>query len=105
MSKSVLLVGDGPRRPAVAERAHEHGFQVITSTDGVFDRVIATGGSASVEEAAAMVFIGGWVFGGEDGGSGGQAVAQGVERRTLLAGCGSRTGGMLGIGAVNDWCS
>lgn len=54
MAKSVLLVGDGPRRPAVTERAHELDLAVTTSTDGVFDGVIATGGSSSVEEAAAI---------------------------------------------------
>jgi hypothetical protein len=52
-----------------------------------------SGGLVFVEEAAAMVGVGGRVFGGEDGGSGGQAVAQGVEGRTLLAGGGARTGG------------
>ena len=57
-------------------------------------------GLVFVEEAAAMVFIGGRVFGGEDGGSGRQAVAQSVERRTLLAGWGARTGGVLRIRAV-----
>lgn len=50
----MLLVGDGPRRPAVAERAHELGFLVTGSVDDAFDGVIATGGSASVEEAAAI---------------------------------------------------
>jgi cysteine synthase A len=54
VAKTVLLVGDGPRRPAVAERAHALGLGVTTSTDGAFDGVIATGSSASVEEAAAI---------------------------------------------------
>ena len=58
------------------------------------------GGLIFVEELAAMFLIGGWVFGGEDGGRGGQAVAEGVLRGTLLSGCGARTGGMLGVGAV-----
>jgi len=40
-----------------------------------------------------MVFIGGRVW--EYGGIGCQSVAEGVERRTLLAGLGARTGGML----------
>src|ERR1700690_939228 len=46
-----------------------------------------------VEELVAMGFKGRWVFGGKEGGSGGQAVAQGVLRRTLLARFGARTGG------------
>jgi hypothetical protein len=59
-----------------------------------------SGGLVFVEEAAAMGVEGGLVFGGEDGGSGRQAVAQGVERRTLLAGWGTGTGGVLGVAAV-----
>jgi hypothetical protein len=58
-----------------------------------------SGGLIFVEEAAAMVCIGGWVFGGEDGRGGRQAVAQGVERRTLLAGRGARTGGVQRVRA------
>jgi hypothetical protein len=58
------------------------------------------GGLIFVEELAAMVFKGGWIFGRKDGGCGGQPVAQRVQRGTLLAGFGARTGGMLGIGAV-----
>jgi biotin carboxylase len=54
VAKTVLLVGDGPRRPAVAERAAALGLGITTSTDGAFDGVIATGGSASVEQAAAI---------------------------------------------------
>lgn len=60
-----------------------------------------SGGLVFVEEAAAMVFVGGAVFGGEDGGGGGQAVAEGVERGTLLTGWGARAGGVLGVGAVD----
>lgn len=52
------------------------------------------GGLVFVEEAAAMVFEGGRVFGGEEGGSGGEAMAQCVERGTLFvdwcAGAGGR---------------
>jgi hypothetical protein len=53
-----------------------------------------------------------WVFGGEDGRAGRQAMAQRVERRALFTGFGARTGGMLGVGAVDggaidgsDWGS
>src|ERR1700722_382880 len=48
-------------------------------------------GSIFIEEAAAMGIERRWVFGGEDGGGGRQAMAQGVERRTLLAGIGARS--------------
>ena len=58
------------------------------------------GGLVLVAKAAAMGFVGGRVLGGEDGGGGGEAVAQGVERGTLLAGWGARAGGALGVGAV-----
>jgi hypothetical protein len=64
-------------------------------------RLGGSGGVVFVEEAAAMGFEEGRVFGGEDRGSSGQAVTQGVERGTLLAGCCARTGGMLGIGAID----
>jgi len=59
-----------------------------------------SGGLVFVEKAAAMGVVGGPVFGGEDGGGGRQAMAQGVERRTLLAGWGARTGGAQRIRAV-----
>jgi hypothetical protein len=59
------------------------------------------GGLVFVEELATMGFIRGWVFRGQDGGAGRQAMAQRVERRTLLAGFGARTGGVLGIGAID----
>ncbi len=58
------------------------------------------GGLIFVAEAAAMVFVGGAIFGGEDGGGGGESVAEGVEGGTALAGVGARAGGMLGIFAI-----
>lgn len=42
----------------------------------------------------------GRVLRGEDGGAGGEAMAQRVERRALLAGLGARAGGELGIGPI-----
>ena len=42
----------------------------------------------------------GRILGGEDGGAGGESVAQGIERRSLFAGWGARTGGVLGIGSI-----
>ena len=45
-----------------------------------------------VEEAAAVVFVGGPVFGGEDGGSGRQPMGEGILRRALFAGGGARSG-------------
>jgi len=38
-----------------------------------------SGGLVFVEELAAMGFVGGWIFGGQDDGLGGEAVADGVE--------------------------
>src|SRR5271154_6368318 len=49
-----------------------------------------------VEEAAAVVFVGGPVFGGEDGGSGRQPVGEGILGRTLFAGGGAGAGGFGG---------
>jgi len=59
------------------------------------------GGFEVVVKLAAVVLVGGCVFGGEDRGLSGKAVAQSVERRTLFAGIGARAGGMLGIGAID----
>jgi hypothetical protein len=59
-----------------------------------------SGGLVFVEEAAARVRVSGGVFGREDGGSGREAVAQGVERRTLLAGGRAGTGRELRIRTV-----
>ncbi len=59
-----------------------------------------SGGLIFIEEAAAMGVVGGRVFGGEDGGGGGQAVAQGVAGGTLFAGCGTGAGGVLAVGAI-----
>jgi hypothetical protein len=84
--------------------AREHfGFEQrdsIEAPGGIGDfydelRFGGSGGLVLVEEAAAMVGVGGRVFGREDGGGGRQSVAQGVERGTLLAGCGAGTGGLL----------
>jgi hypothetical protein len=54
-----------------------------------------SGGLVFVEEAAAMCVERCMVFGGEHCGSGCQAMAQGVERRTPLAGVSAGTGGIL----------
>ena len=61
-----------------------------------------SGGFVFIQEAAAVIFIGGGVLGGEDRRSGGQAVPESVHGRTLFAGVGARTGGVLGIFAVDD---
>ena len=58
-----------------------------------------SGGSIFIEEAAPVGIERCRVFGGEDGRGGRQAVAQGVERRTLLAGRGARTGGVQRVRA------
>ena len=53
------------------------------------------------EELAAVVFVGGLVLRGEDGGAGGESVAESVERRTLFAGVGARAGGFLSVDLVD----
>ena len=47
-----------------------------------------------------MVLVGLGVLGGQDGGAAGEAVAQGIERGTLLAGFGARAGGVERVGAI-----
>ena len=49
-----------------------------------------------VVKLAAVELVGGEVLGGEDGGGGGQAVGEGVLGRTLFAGGGTGTGGVVG---------
>jgi hypothetical protein len=52
-------------------------------------------------ELSVVLLVGGWVFGGEDGGAGRESMSESVERRTLFAGFGSRAGGMLRIRAID----
>jgi len=59
-----------------------------------------SGGLVFVGELAAVLLVGGRIFGGQDRGVGGEAVAERVLRRTLFAGAGARAGGVLGVGAV-----
>ena len=54
-----------------------------------------------VEETAAVLIKGGAIFGGQDGGTSGQAVPERVERRTLFAGFGAGSGGVLGVRAID----
>jgi cysteine synthase A len=54
VAKTVLLVGDGPRRPVVSERASQLGISVARSANDAFDGVIATGDTGSLNEAAAI---------------------------------------------------
>ena len=58
------------------------------------------GGLILVEKLLDVALVGFGVLGGQDSGLGGETVAQRVEGRTLLAGFGTRTGGVLGVGAV-----
>ena len=55
------------------------------------------GGLVFGEELAAVGFVGGRVFGGQDDGLGGEAVADGVERGALFAGFGARASGVLRV--------
>ena len=54
------------------------------------------------EELAAVLLVGGRIFGGEDGGAGRESVSEGVERRTLFAGFRARSGGVLRVRAIAD---
>jgi hypothetical protein len=58
------------------------------------------GGVVLVEELLDVALVGFGVLGGQDGGAGSETMAKRVLRRTLLAGFGARTGGVLGVGAV-----
>ena len=58
------------------------------------------GGLVLVEELLDVALIGFGVLVGQDGGLGGETMAQGVAGGTLLARFGARTGGVLGVGAV-----
>ena len=57
-------------------------------------------GGVLVEKLLDVALVGVGVLGGQDGGAGSETMAQRVEGRTLLAGLGARTGGVLGVGAV-----
>ncbi len=59
------------------------------------------GGLVFVGELGAVELVGSGVFGGQDGGAGGQAVGERVLRRTLFAGAGARAGRVLRIRAVD----
>jgi len=119
----------GPRWRARGGRVggaiEEGGFQGWNAIDapggiGEFLGELGFGGSSGlvfIEEAATMRVVRGAVFGGEDGGGGCQAMAERVQRGTLLAGIGAGPGGEPGVGAVDggaihgtamdgrDWCS
>ncbi len=52
------------------------------------------------EKLLELALVGFGVLRGQDGGAGGEAVAESVLRRALFAGVGARTGGVGGVGAV-----
>jgi hypothetical protein len=54
-------------------------------------------GLVFIEESPRVALIRGYVFGGQDNGLAGEAVAEGVQFRALLPGFGAWAGGMLGI--------
>src|ERR1700729_2375978 len=58
------------------------------------------GGLVLVEKLLDVALVGVGGLGGQDGRSGGKAMAEGVERRALLARLGARAGGVEGVGAV-----
>ena len=57
-----------------------------------------------VEELAAMLLVSGLVFGFEEDGAAGEAVAEGVLGRASFTFGGAGAGGVLGIGAI-DGCA
>jgi hypothetical protein len=63
------------------------------------------GGLVFVEELATVELVGGGVLSSEDGGAAGEAVGEGVHRRTLFAGRGAGSGGAVGSWGfgIGDW--
>ncbi len=59
------------------------------------------GGLILIEELLYVAPVGFGVLRGQGGGAGSEAMAQRVERRTLLAWFGAGTGGVRGVGAVD----
>jgi len=58
------------------------------------------GGFVLVEKLLDVKLVGCGVLCGQDCGAGGEAMGQGVARRTLFAGFGARAGGVEGVAAV-----
>ena len=58
------------------------------------------GGFVLIEKLLDVALIGVGVLSGQDGGAGGETVAERVLRRTLLSLFGTRTGGVEGVGVV-----
>ena len=54
-----------------------------------------------LEELAGVQVERGAIFRGQDRGTGGQSVAERIERRTLFPGFGAGSGGVLGVGAID----
>ena len=59
------------------------------------------GGLVLIEKLLDVALVGFGALRGQDGGAGSEAMAQRVERRTLLAGFGAGAGGVRGVGAVD----
>ena len=59
------------------------------------------GGLVLIEKLLDVALVGVGVLGGQDGGAGGEAMAEGVERGALLARFGARAGGVRRVGAVD----
>jgi hypothetical protein len=55
---------------------------------------------ALIKKLLDVALVGFGVLGRQDGGAGGEAVAESVLRRTLFARFGARAGGVRGVGAV-----
>lgn len=97
-----------PKGGPVGGAREQLGFEVWNSIEapggvGEFVNELGFGGRGGlvlVEKLLDVAREGGRVLGREDGGASGEAVAQGVKRRSLFAGVGARAGGALGICSV-----
>ena len=80
-------------------------WDAVEAPGGVGDfvdqlRLGGIGGGVLVEKLLDVALIGFGVLRGQEGGAGGEAVAEGVLRGALFAGFGARAGGVRRVGAV-----
>jgi len=93
----------------VGGAVEEGGFEewdAVEAPSGVGDFVdeLSLGGGCGgvlIEKLLDVALVGFGVLSGQDGGAGSETVAQGVERRTLLARFGAGPGGVRRVGAVD----
>ncbi len=98
---AIFHFGDAER-----EKVGLDGRGAVHAPRGVDERLdeLCFGGAVGlvfIEESPRVALVCGYVFGGQDDGLAGEAVAERVQFRALLAGLGAWAGGMLGIFSVN----